>query len=195
MGTLVNAASAYLVGNIIPKRLGTAHTSIVPYQGFPTKDGHIIIGALNDSQFQRLCKALDLEHLASDPNFLTNPSRVENRKELLSIFYERTKQKTTDEWIVKLEKAHVPCGPINTLDRVFNDPQVLHRNMLEEVEHPTAGKIKLTGLPVKFSETPASIRSAPPTLGQHTIQVLKQVLNYEDSKIYQLQKIGAITQI
>jgi succinate--hydroxymethylglutarate CoA-transferase len=192
VATLANIASNYLVCNQISKPMGTAHTSIVPYQAFQTYNGHIIVGALNDQQFERLCKTLGKPELSQDEHFITNKERVKNRKILLPVLKEIFKKKTTEEWLQELEKSKIPCGPINTMKEVFNDPQVLARGMLQEINHPTIGKLKLTGIPVKFSETKASIRLPPPLLCEHTEEILKNVLGYSNEKILKLKEIEAI---
>jgi succinate--hydroxymethylglutarate CoA-transferase len=179
---LANIASNYLIGGKTGKRWGTAHESIVPYQGFRTKDGYLIIGALNNSQFETLCKTLGLEHLARDERFIDNAKRVENRQQLVGILQEKFQSKTTDEWLKQLEGVNLPYGPINTIDQVFHDPQVIHREMIQQVHHPTAGDIRMTGFAAKYSRNKPSIRLAPPLLGQHTKQVLSSWLTTEEMK-------------
>jgi succinate--hydroxymethylglutarate CoA-transferase len=154
------------------------------------KDGGLIVGALNDGQFKRLCKAIEMEELATDERFLHNPDRVKNRDILIPLLQERISTKTIAEWMKIFDAAEVPYAPINKMQEVFSDSQVLHRGMLQEVEHPTAGKIKMVGIPVKYSDTPASIRLPPPTLGQHTEEILISVLGYDQQKIQRLKKDG-----
>ncbi|GJD08490.1 Succinate--hydroxymethylglutarate CoA-transferase [Galdieria sulphuraria] len=187
---LANIASNYLIGGKTGKRWGTAHESIVPYQGFRTKDGYLIIGALNNSQFQTLCKTLGLENLIRDDKFAKNAKRVENRQQLIEILQETFQKKTTDEWLKELDGVNLPYGPINTIDQVFRDPQVIHREMIQQIHHPSAGDIRLTGFAAKYSRTKPSIRLPPPLLGQHTQEVLKNWLTIEE--LNQLEKEGII---
>jgi len=192
VATLANIGSNYLIAGMNNKRMGTAHTSIVPYQAFPTSNGHIVVGALNEAQFVRLCKVLNKPELSIDPRFKENKDRVKNRVILIDLLKQYFGQKETKEWIQQLELAKVPCSPINSMKEVFNDPQVIHRKMIEEVDHPTAGKIKLAGIPVKYSDTQPTVRTAPPTLGQHTFQVLNETLGYSKERIQQLADKGVV---
>eukprot|EP01116_Phalansterium_solitarium_P006138 TRINITY_DN18443_c0_g1_i1.p1 TRINITY_DN18443_c0_g1~~TRINITY_DN18443_c0_g1_i1.p1 ORF type:complete len:491 (-),score=130.88 TRINITY_DN18443_c0_g1_i1:329-1801(-) len=193
VAVLANVGSNYLIGGLEARRLGTAHASIVPYQGFMAKDGHIMVGALNDGQFVRLCNVLGAPELAFDPRFVTNPQRVKHRGDLIPMLNEHFRKRNTSEWVELLESAQVPCGPVNSMAQVFSDPQVLHRKMVEEVDHPTAGRIKLAGIPVKFSGTPGSIRLPPPLLGQHTADVLRSLLGYSDADLVRLRAEGVCT--
>ncbi|MBN2241359.1 MAG: CoA transferase [Acidobacteria bacterium] len=192
VSALVNMASSYLISGEVPKRWGTAHETIVPYQGFETQDKYVIIAVGNDALFARLCKVLGIPGIAEDPRFKTNPLRVKNRRECIGVLAPILKTKKRDEWIKLLNAESIPCTPINTIDEVFSDPQVLHRNMLVEVEHPTAGRIKLAGIPVKYSEARATVRMPPPVLGQHTREILGGMLGYEDAKIEKLKSAGVI---
>jgi crotonobetainyl-CoA:carnitine CoA-transferase CaiB-like acyl-CoA transferase len=151
----------------------------------------VAIGVGNDAQFRRFCDVIGRPELADDPRFRTNSDRVINRDVLIPILEEIFKTRTTDEWIEALTAAELPCGPINTLDRVFRHPQVLHRRMVEEIDHPTAGRIKLVGIPYKFSATPLAIRRHPPTLGEHTEEVLRE-LGYSEAEVAALRAEGAI---
>jgi len=192
VSALVNIASSYLVSGEIPKRWGTAHETIVPYQGFETKDKYVIVAVGNDQLWIKFCKVLGMPDLAEDPRFKTNPLRVKNRKECIGILAPILKTRPRDEWVNLLNNESIPCAPINTMDEVFSNPQVLHRKMLEEVEHPTAGRIKLVGIPVKYSDAKAAIRRPPPLLGQHTREILSEVLGYEDARIEKLKAEGVI---
>jgi crotonobetainyl-CoA:carnitine CoA-transferase CaiB-like acyl-CoA transferase len=192
VAALVNMASSYLVSGNVPQRWGTAHETIVPYQGFETQDKYVIIAVGNDQLFSKLCKLLGIPEIAEDPRFKTNPLRVKNRKECIGILAPILKTKKRDEWIKLLNAESIPCTPINAMDEVFKDPQVLHRDMLVEVDHPTAGKIKLVGIPVKYSETRATIRTPPPILGEHTNEILTGILGYRDAQIKELKSAGVI---
>ena len=186
---LANQASNYLISGRVPGRMGNAHPNIVPYETFKARDGiYIALGVGNDNQWQKFCKLAKLEHLMNDPRYATNPKRVENRKELVSFLQGVFLQKTSDEWLKLLGEAEIPSGPINTLDQVFADPQVLARGMLLEMEHPVTGKYKLVGSPMKLSETPVQYRFPPPRLGEHTEEVLRVILGYEQAQISRLKE-------
>lgn len=191
VGWLANVAMNYLVSGEPPKRYGNAHPNVVPYQAFATADGWVAVGVGNDAQFRRFCQVIGRPELADDPRFKTNSDRVVNRASLIPLLEAVFKTRTTAEWIEALTAAELPCGPINTIDQVFRHPQVLHRRMLEEVDHPTAGRIKLVGIPYKFSETPLAIRRHPPTLGEHTEEVLRE-LGYSPAEVAALRAEGAI---
>ena len=188
VAALINAGSNYLIGGQIPGRWGNAHPTIVPYQSFQTADSFLVLGAASESIWKRLCPALGRAELADDPRFAKNADRVENRKELIAILARIFLTRSTGEWITALTKADVPCAPVQTIDQVFAAPQVLHRNMVVEVDHPTAGTVKLAGIPVKFSATPASVRLPPPLLGQHSEDVLSSWLGMSIDEIDQLKQ-------
>ena len=192
VATLINAGSNYLVAGQIPGRWGNAHPSIVPYQSFQTADGYLVLGAASESIWQRLCPALGRAELADDPRFAKNADRVAHRQELIAILSEIFMARTTADWVATLNRADIPCAPVQTIDQVFAAPQVLHRNMLVEVEHPTAGKVKLAGIPVKFSATPASVRLPPPLLGEHNDDVLSSWLGMKTEEIHRLKEKGVI---
>ncbi|MFZ6657442.1 CaiB/BaiF CoA transferase family protein [Undibacterium sp. TJN19] len=185
---LANMNMNYLASGNAPKRWGNAHPNIVPYQTFATADGHIIVAAGNDGQYKKFVQMGGMPELADDPRFSTNPKRVEHRDMLVPILAEMVRQKTKQEWISLLEDAGVPCGPINTLNEVFEDPQVKAREMQFDLPHPTAGKVKLVANPMKMSATPAVYPSAPPLLGQHTDNVLNKLLGYSDTELQDLKK-------
>ena len=186
---LANQGSNYLISGKVPRRMGNAHPNIVPYETFKAKDGiYIALGVGNDNQWQKFCKLAKLEHLIHDPRYATNPKRVENRKELVSFLQEIFFQKTSAEWLKLLAEAEIPCGPINAIDRVFADPQVLTRGMLVEMEHSVTGKYKLVGSPMKLSETPVQYRIPPPLLGEHTEEVLRDILGYGQAQISRLRE-------
>ena len=173
---LANQALNYLIGGQVPQRLGNAHPNIVPYQDFPTSDGYVIIAVGNDAQFARLCAVAGLAELASDPRFATNQKRVAHRAELVETLYRATRTRSTAQWVADLERVGVPCGPINSIDAVFADPQVRAREMQVKLPHPAAGSVPLVANPLRLSETPVSYRSAPPILGSHTREVLRDRL-------------------
>ncbi|MBR7792884.1 CoA transferase [Undibacterium sp. FT147W] len=189
---LANMNTNYLASGKPPVRWGNAHPNIVPYQTFATSDGHIIVAAGNDGQYKKFVAAGGEEQLASDERFSTNPARVANREVLIPLLAEMVKRKSRQEWIALLEEAGVPCGPINRLDDVFNDPQVKARGMQITLPHPTAGSVKLVGSPMKLSATPPDYQAPPPLLGQHTDQILKSVLGYDDEQLNQFRQRGII---
>lgn len=189
---LINVGSNYLISGKVPQRYGNAHPNIVPYQVFKAKDGYIALAVGNDLQWKKFCELAGVETLAENPRFKTNPDRVENRKELMEILDEVILKKKKEEWVKLCRDNGIPCGPINTIDKVFNDPQVLDRDMVLEVDHPTAGKIKLAGIPMKFSRTPGLIKSSPPLLGEHTDEVLSDLLGYNRQQILRLREEEAI---
>jgi crotonobetainyl-CoA:carnitine CoA-transferase CaiB-like acyl-CoA transferase len=189
---MMNAATAYLVAGVVQGRWGSAHESLVPYQAFKARDGYLIIGAGNDRLWKAFCDVLGAPEWADHPSFDTNLKRVERRQELVALIEERLQSRSRDEWIAAFAAAGLPTGPINTVDQVFENPQVLHRGMVQEVEHPTAGKVKLVGIPVKFTATPGEIRLPPPLLGQHTEEVLRDLLGLGAAEIETLRSEGAI---
>ena len=151
---LANQSSNYLVSGKVPQRLGTAHPNIVPYQAMPVADGYILLAVGNDGQFQRCCEVLGCPELAFQDDYLTNAKRVSNREPLIAKLSELFLSKTVQQWVELLSEVHVPCGPINTIEQVFEEPQIKHRQMQFSLEHPTAGSVPQVGNPVKFSATP-----------------------------------------
>ncbi|MBU6260545.1 MAG: CoA transferase [Burkholderiales bacterium] len=188
VAALANQASSYLVGGQAPQRLGNAHPSIVPYQDFPTADGHVIVAVGNDGQFAAFAAALGCPQWARDPRYATNPERVRQRRELVALIAAITVTRTTDEWIAAMEAAKVPCGPINTLDRVFADPQVRARGLRVEVAHPHAAALPLVANPIRLSESPVAYRRPPPLLGEHTAAVLDDWLALDGAAIEDLRR-------
>lgn len=189
---LANIASNYLVAGKEAKRWGTAHESIIPYQVFNTKDRPIAIAAANQKLWNAFCLALGKWDWVDDILFESNPKRVENRDKLLPLIEAELVKKTCDEWMDILVKAAVPCGPVNDMEHLFADPQVKHRNMIAEVPHPTIGTLRLGGVPIKYSETPGSIRRHPPLLGEHTDEVLTELMEYSTEKIEALRAKGVV---
>ncbi|XP_075349690.1 succinyl-CoA:glutarate CoA-transferase isoform X1 [Mycteria americana] len=191
---LTHVAANYLNGKVEAKRWGTAHGSIVPYQAFKTKDGYIVVGAGNDQQFVTVCKILNLPEVSKDSRYKTNTLRVQNRKELIDILSTRFSEKATIEWLHLFEGSGVPYGPINNMQQVFSDPQVLHNGLVMEMNHPTAGRIAVPGPGVRYSEFAVSHPKPPPLVGQHTVEILKGMLGYEDDAIEELLRTGAVAQ-
>jgi len=188
VAALINAGSNYLIGGKVPGRWGNAHPTIVPYQSFQTANSFLVLGAASESIWKRLCPALGKADLADDPRFEKNANRVENRKALIDILSTVFMSRGTEDWVNVLTEADVPCAPVQTIDQVFAAPQVLHRNMMVEVDHPTAGTVKLAGIPVKFSATPPSVRLPPPLLGEHNDEVLASWLRMNDKDIAELRR-------
>jgi formyl-CoA transferase/CoA:oxalate CoA-transferase len=183
---LTYAAGYFFATGESPGRLGSGHPTIVPYQAFKTSDGYVNVAIGSEAIWRRFCEVVD-PSLLDDPRYTTNRERVGHRSELIAHLAPRFVRKTAAQWTEVLDGAGVPCGPILTVAQVFSDPHVLHREMLQEVDHPTAGRIKQTGLPVKLSQTPGRIRSAPPTLGQHTDAILRD-LGFDAAAIASLRK-------
>ncbi|SOE48160.1 Crotonobetainyl-CoA:carnitine CoA-transferase CaiB [Burkholderia sp. OK233] len=192
IASLANQASNYLVGGTAPARMGNAHPNIVPYQDFPTADGYMIIAVGNDRQFASFCNVLGHSEWAGDQRFATNPARVKNRTRLVAWINRVTVERPTAEWVSLMEIAGVPCGPINTLDRVFDDPQVKARGMRMEMAHSVAGTVPLVANPIRMSETPVSYRRPPPTLGEHTSEVLQSWLSMGEDEIQALCELGVV---
>ncbi|XP_043961058.1 succinate--hydroxymethylglutarate CoA-transferase isoform X2 [Gambusia affinis] len=191
---LSHIAANYLNAGKEAKRWGTAHESIVPYQGFRTRDGHLVLAAANDRQFVTVCQVLELQDLAADPNYRTNQLRVQNRKQLLQILSQRFLQQSSADWLRRFQGSGVPVGPINSIQEVFSEPQVKHNGLIQEMEHPTAGRITVPGPAVRFSSFPPSGPTPPPLIGQHTIQVLRDTLSYSDDVIKELLESRAVAQ-
>lgn len=188
VAALANQAANYLVGGVAPGRMGNAHPNIVPYQDFPTADGHMIVAVGNDAQFARLCTELGAPQIAADARFAANKDRIAHREALASELSRYTGARSKAHWIAALEAAGVPCGPINTIDQVFDDPQVRSRGMRVDLPHRGGGTVPLVANPLRFSASPVRYRTAPPELGAHTRDVLGSVLGVP------LQQMDALAQ-
>ena len=184
----------YLTSGEVPGLLGNAHPNIVPYQVFPTADGNIIVAVGNDDQFKRYCEFAGVPELINDERFVTNKARVQNREALTQILNEVMRQKPSAYWLEELEKNKITCGPINNIDQVFADTQVVARDMRIEMNHPATGgePVSLIGSPSKMSVTEVSYRHAPPMLGQHTEEVLEELLGLDAAECNRLREQGVI---
>ncbi len=189
---LANQAMNYLTTGVAPKRLGNAHPNIVPYQDFPTADGNFILTVGNDSQFRKFAEVAGQSRWATDPRFLTNKLRVANRSELIPLIRQATVFKTTAQWVDELEAAGVPCGPVNDLAQVFADPQVLARGLAIELPHALGGRVAQVASPIRLSETPVEYQRAPPLLGEHTSQVLQELLGMSGDEVVALREAGVL---
>lgn len=183
VAALANQSHAYLQNGTVPGRLGNAHPSIVPYDCFPTADGHIMLAVGNDDQFRRFCTLAGLPHLADDPAYTTNKARVANRAHLIPLLQDSLRTRPSAEWISLFAVNAVPCGPINGMDAVFSDPQVIHRQLARKLPHTTAGQVAAVANPLQLSETPVEYPNGPPALGEHTEQVLRNVLGMSSEDI------------
>jgi len=193
MDTLVafnaNQILNYWCSGDIPRRWGNAHINICPYQVFATSDGHLILAVGNDSQFRNFCKAAGREELSEDARFRTNPDRLKNRDLLVPIVEAIMRGRSKSAWVSALEAAGVPCGPINNMQEVFENPQVRHRGLRVEIPHP-AGSVPTVASPMRFSETPVTYDVPPPMLGQHTDEILQGLLGLSAQQIAELRESG-----
>jgi crotonobetainyl-CoA:carnitine CoA-transferase CaiB-like acyl-CoA transferase len=189
---LSNQGMNYLATGEAPVRLGNTHPNIVPYQTFRTADGAIILACGNDNLFRRCCDVAGCGELASDARFATNGKRVENRVALTETLDAVFAKRTTKDWVAALDGAGVPNGPINDLKQVFEEPQVVARGMRIDVPHPTAGTVPMVASPMRFSATPISYEVPPPTLGQHTAEVLAKRLSMSAEDIERLRRDGIV---
>lgn len=189
---LANQGMNYLATGENPPRLGNQHPNIVPYQVFPTADGHMVLSIGNDPTFKRFCEAFHLTHLLEDERFATNAARVGNRQLVTDTLSPVMQQHPTDWWIERLEALKIGCGPINKLSEVFEDPHVQARDMILEMEHSSGTMVKLIANPVKLSETPADYRIAPPLLGEHTDSILSRYLGLDAGALADLRAKNVI---
>lgn len=173
---LANQNSNYFNSGVAPKRAGNAHQNVVPYQVFAASDGHLIVATGNESQYRAYCKAIGAPELGDDPRFATNRLRVTHREELVGRLAAIMRQGRRDDWIARLEAVGVPCGPINDIAQAFAHPQAQARQLRRDLPHPGGGVAPVTASPLRFSDSPVVYRRAPPLLGQHTEEVLREVL-------------------
>jgi len=186
-----NQIVSWFASGNLPKRWGNSHPQVVPYEAFATSDSHIILAVGNDSQFASFCTAAGRPHLIDDPRFRTNSQRIVNRDALIPIIADLMRTRTKHEWITLLEAAKVPCGPINNMQEVFENPQVRHRKLRVDMPHPL-GTASVVASPMRFSATPVEYRSAPPLLGQHNEEVLKGLLGRSDAELAKLKAAGVV---
>ena len=187
-----NQIVSYFASGRIPVRWGNAHPQVVPYEVFPAADGHIILAIGNDGQFERFCQVAGCAELAEEPRFKTMSQRIIHRAELVPLIAEVMRTRTKREWIEMLEAAMVPCGPINNMKEVFEDPQVQHRKLRVDIPHPLGGVAPVVASPLRLSKTPVEYRLAPPMLGQHTEEVLKDLLGKSQAQIEKLKAGGIL---
>jgi len=192
VAVMANVSSNYLCSDEIPQRWGNASPIIVPYQTFPTSDGWVIVAVGNDNQFKQFVSAGGQMQLADDPLYSKNPQRVLNREQLVPLLEAMTRQKTKAQWLSLLEEAGVPCGPINNIKEVFENEQVIARELQFDMPHPITGKMKLVANPIRMSKTPVEANLAPPTLGQHTEEILHNRLKLDSEQIHKLRDQGII---
>jgi CoA:oxalate CoA-transferase len=189
---LENAVARYALSGKLPGRLGNRHPSVSPFDSMQTSDGDVILAVGNDSIWLRFCRLVGRPELAADERFLTNDDRVLNWPELEPVLAEIFRQRTTDEWVQTLEAAGIPCGPINTIDRVVHDPQVNARRMIVGTDHPKAGRVTMAGCPIKLSEAPDAPPKPAPMLGEHNREILGEYLGLSEREIRALASEGVI---
>jgi len=189
---LANQNMNYLVGGMLPQRQGTAHPNIVPYQVFATANSHLMLAVGNEQQFKACVEALGCPNVATDPRYLTNAARIEHRESLIDILAGKFLLQDTAHWLEVLTACGVPVGPINNIDDIFSEPYAEERQLVRQLEHPVAGEVATVANPVRFSATPVQYRSAPPLLGQHTVEILSKDLQYSPEEIEALARDGAI---
>ncbi len=190
---LTNIAASYFATGQRPKKLGNAHPNIVPYQPFKARDKYLIVGVGSERLWERFCHALDIaETIGKDPRFATNADRLRHRGELIPLLEQVFAAHEADFWLERLRAADIPCGPINEVDEILNDPHLQARGMIVELLHPTVGPVRSLGNPVHLDGTPVRYRRPPPTLGQHTEQVLVDLLGYSVAEVAALREQGVV---
>ena len=189
---LTYQAGNYFATGTAPRRLGNRHPTIVPYETFAASDGDFVVAVGNDALWRTFCRACGLDALGADPRFATNRQRVTAYDEIRPAIADRLLTRTRAEWIATLSAAGVPCGSVRDVGEVLADPQLVARDMVQAVEHPDLGPIRVLGVPIKLSDTPGSVRTAPPTLGQHTTAILLDDLGFTDDEVRKMREAGAV---
>lgn len=192
LAQLTFQAGRFFAMGVSPKPQGNQHPLIAPYESFRTKDGHINIAVGNNALWSTFCKVLGIENYEKDPRFETNPKRVENRPALIQVIEERTTKYTSQELRDVLDQAGIPNGPVWTIGEALSAPQTLALGMVQELEHPRAGRIKVTGVPIQLGRSPGSVRLPPPTLGQHTQEILRELLGMSEKEVEELRTDGIV---
>lgn len=192
VSSLANVASSYLMKGDVSKRMGNDHNSIVPYQMFKCKDKPLMVACGSDQQFAKFCHILGHPGWATDKKYQTNADRIQNREELTEKIQGIIFTKNADEWFKLLSEKGVPSGPVNNVKEVFEHPQVQAREMVQEVSHPTLGKVQLVRNPILFSKTPISVKKHPPLIGEHTVTFLQEEIGLTEKEIEQLQEEGVL---
>lgn len=188
---LTYQAGIYFATGTPPGRLGNRHPTITPYETLEAADGDLVVAIGNDQLWRSFCSVLNIDDLADDPRFRTNKDRVSSREQLRPLLVNRLQSRSADEWLKQLKAAGIPCGAVRDLDQLFSDPQIIERAMVIALEHPIAGTIRQLGVPVKLSDTPGALHSPPPTLGQHTDTVLREI-GFSAEEILHFKENGAI---
>ena len=189
---LENAMVRYLSTGDVPQPLGRRHPTITPFEAFESADGYVVIAMGNNVLWKKFCEHVNQPELIDDSRFCTNALRTEHHEELFPILAEIMRQRSTEQWVTALEEIGVPCGPVNTVDKVASDPQVLARKMIVEVEHQLTGAVGIPGVPIKLSETPGSVDAPAPNLGEHTREILTDLLRMAPDEVDRLKRQGVV---